>query len=445
MKNKRLQALLEELLGSAAAEPVHTDEAAKEHTPELDNKDILVGQHAEEVEEVIVEAEEVVSDEEHKEIADAGEYDYEGDMAKSQLRVILDAAQELHDKLGDQDNLPEWVQSKITLAKEYIDTARDYMKSEHKEAEVVVESEHVDYEGKMAKVQLKSIIKHAQELHDKLEDESQLPAWVQDKLSIADHNIEASNSYHEKKEVVQESYSKEELLELFEALNLDTNKYTFNYLAEQLGFQPLNEGVKDFMSSMGKGAKDALEADASGDRLAKSALSNLEKSDETGNSPIYKAAHAALALRSAAKKPIAAVSGAVSGAKKYFKDKKENKDKQKPIQESYSKEELLELFEALELDTYKYTFDYLAEELGFAAAEPIATSDAEPKVLKVSLANSEVYDKDSHEQAEEVEEVLVEGMRGRPSFKSLRVAPKGAVVVGKDGNLEKIKKLQKKA
>jgi hypothetical protein len=269
MKNKKLQALVEEMLGVAAAEPVHGDEAAKEHTPELSNKDVLVGQHAEEVEEVIVEGEDMDGEESH---VDEGEYDYEGDMAKNQLRTILDAAQELHDQLGDEDNLPEWVQSKITLAKEYIDTARDYMKSEKKEAE----------------------------------------------------------------EVVQESYSKEELLELFEALNLDT---------------------------------------------------------------------------------------------------------------------------------HKYTFEYLAEELGFAAAEPVATSDAEPKVLKVSLANKEVYDKESHEQAEEVEEVLVEGkkitkniskaktdlkpvlvegMRGRPSFKSLRVAPKGSTVVDKDGKLEKIKKLQKK-
>ena len=58
-----------------------------------------------------------------------GEYDREGDMAKDQLRVANDAAQELYDILDANDNLPEWVQKKITLAADYIDTVRDYMKA----------------------------------------------------------------------------------------------------------------------------------------------------------------------------------------------------------------------------------------------------------------------------------------------------------------------------
>ena len=58
---------------------------------------------------------------------DQDEYDEEGEMAKSQLRTIEDAAQELQDVLDDQENLPEWVQKKIVLAMDYIDTARDYL------------------------------------------------------------------------------------------------------------------------------------------------------------------------------------------------------------------------------------------------------------------------------------------------------------------------------
>ena len=65
-----------------------------------------------------------------EEAKDPGEYDQEGGMAKGQLKTMIDAAQELHDMLGENDNLPEWVQSKITKATDYIDTARDYMKSE---------------------------------------------------------------------------------------------------------------------------------------------------------------------------------------------------------------------------------------------------------------------------------------------------------------------------
>jgi hypothetical protein len=58
------------------------------------------------------------------------EYDNEGGMAKGQLKTIIDAAQQLHDMLSDDENMPEWVQSKITKATDYIDTARDYMKSQ---------------------------------------------------------------------------------------------------------------------------------------------------------------------------------------------------------------------------------------------------------------------------------------------------------------------------
>ena len=65
--------------------------------------------------------------------ADHGEYDREGDMAKEQMHTIMSAAKELHSILRDEENLPEWVQKKITLAKEYIDTARDYMLSQHAE------------------------------------------------------------------------------------------------------------------------------------------------------------------------------------------------------------------------------------------------------------------------------------------------------------------------
>lgn len=68
-----------------------------------------------------------------KEDKDEGEYDYEGDMAKNQLRTMIDAAQELHDSLEDNENMPEWVQSKITKATDYIDSVRDYLKSEKKD------------------------------------------------------------------------------------------------------------------------------------------------------------------------------------------------------------------------------------------------------------------------------------------------------------------------
>jgi len=87
--------------------------------------------------------------EEVKDVADVGEYDYEGDMAKSQLRSILANAKRLHDMLEDKDNLPEWVQSKITLAQDYIMTAADYMDGEMNE-----EVEQVDEKINLAKAKM---------------------------------------------------------------------------------------------------------------------------------------------------------------------------------------------------------------------------------------------------------------------------------------------------
>jgi hypothetical protein len=63
------------------------------------------------------------------EAKDPGEYDQEGDMAKTQLRSIKYHADELHEMLSDNDNLPEWVQSKLTLAQDYLQTVCDYMYS----------------------------------------------------------------------------------------------------------------------------------------------------------------------------------------------------------------------------------------------------------------------------------------------------------------------------
>lgn len=65
----------------------------------------------------------------NKYYVDAGEYDYEGDMARTQLQTLVRNSQELVALLEPNDNLPEWVQSKITLAQDYISTVRDYLMS----------------------------------------------------------------------------------------------------------------------------------------------------------------------------------------------------------------------------------------------------------------------------------------------------------------------------
>ena len=71
--------------------------------------------------------------EEKKDEFDIGEYDQEGDMAKSDLRSIMANAKRLHDMIEDADNLPEWCQNKITLAEDYISTVANYLTAEMSE------------------------------------------------------------------------------------------------------------------------------------------------------------------------------------------------------------------------------------------------------------------------------------------------------------------------
>jgi hypothetical protein len=73
-----------------------------------------------------------------KEAKDEQEYGYEGDMALNQLATMIRCAEMIQDMLKPDTDMPEWVQSKITLATDYIQTAADYMYSEMKE-EVVQE------------------------------------------------------------------------------------------------------------------------------------------------------------------------------------------------------------------------------------------------------------------------------------------------------------------
>ena len=58
---------------------------------------------------------------------DPEEYDNEGSMMKGQLRQICSANEKLMGMVKDDDNLPEWVQSKVTKATDYIRSVRDYL------------------------------------------------------------------------------------------------------------------------------------------------------------------------------------------------------------------------------------------------------------------------------------------------------------------------------
>lgn len=64
---------------------------------------------------------------------DEGEYDYEGDMAMNQLRTIIRNAEMMLGMMERDTNLPEWIQSKLTLAEDYVVSSSNYLMSRYEE------------------------------------------------------------------------------------------------------------------------------------------------------------------------------------------------------------------------------------------------------------------------------------------------------------------------
>jgi hypothetical protein len=87
-----------------------------------------------------------------KDKQDEGEYGYEGDMAMSQLRTIIRNCQEMMKVLDKETDMPEWVQSKITLATDYLQTANDYLMSELEEEVELDEAKKTTHEDPLITV-----------------------------------------------------------------------------------------------------------------------------------------------------------------------------------------------------------------------------------------------------------------------------------------------------
>ena len=66
------------------------------------------------------------------------EYDHEHSMARSELSTIVSAAKRLRKKMKGEGNIKAWVQSKITKAADYLDSAADYVDSGEMKTEAVM-------------------------------------------------------------------------------------------------------------------------------------------------------------------------------------------------------------------------------------------------------------------------------------------------------------------
>ena len=72
---------------------------------------------------------------------DSGEYDREGEMAKDSIKTVVRHAQALEKILGDNDNLPEWVQSKLAKIESMMTAVDDYMQNQEGDDEMAVDEE----------------------------------------------------------------------------------------------------------------------------------------------------------------------------------------------------------------------------------------------------------------------------------------------------------------
>lgn len=138
------------------------------------------------------------------EAVDKGEYDYEGQMARTQLQTTMRNCRDMIAMLKDDDNMPEWVQSKITLAQDYITSVRDYLQSkEELGEEIVTESldthemamAHKDKASKALETSdMKSYHTHMSNHHESMGQ------WHESKgrHSAADREYAKSEEHHEK-------------------------------------------------------------------------------------------------------------------------------------------------------------------------------------------------------------------------------------------------------
>ena len=69
--------------------------------------------------------------------------DGEGKMADSQLNRIADLATMIDEMVDDDTNLPEWVESKITKAQDYMSAVMNYMKGKKADAKEEIIDEEI--------------------------------------------------------------------------------------------------------------------------------------------------------------------------------------------------------------------------------------------------------------------------------------------------------------
>jgi hypothetical protein len=114
---------LEEKVKTKKLDPVGKEDADINNDGKIDSTDEYLKHRREVIGKALKGKKKVV----REETSTGVEGDYEGEMAKGELKSAIQNAQEIIDSLKDEDELEAWVQSKITKAADYISAVKNYM------------------------------------------------------------------------------------------------------------------------------------------------------------------------------------------------------------------------------------------------------------------------------------------------------------------------------
>lgn len=102
-----------------------------------------------------------------KKLKENDEYTGEVDMAKTNMVTIMRSCVELAKLLKDGEDLPEWVQDKIAMAKQNMVTVADYMTTNHQMGRVYMQPQTSLAEEEVAEDVIAQRLRHQLELFKK--------------------------------------------------------------------------------------------------------------------------------------------------------------------------------------------------------------------------------------------------------------------------------------
>jgi len=131
---------------------------------------------------------------------DPDKAEHEGETLKNSLRTIARNAKELHTRLENSDQFPEWVSEKIGTIKSMMTNVTEYLisKQEYSESAGVIagggvgeSQEHFDHEISMAKGEMRSAAKAAKRIYQMLDQRDELMAWQQSYITLASDYLDS--------------------------------------------------------------------------------------------------------------------------------------------------------------------------------------------------------------------------------------------------------------